>query len=387
MRIIVGFEGSCPQSPAGVRQEGPRRFVVFPSWRSSPGISEEAVGRSTRLGVRIAHDGDAAEPVELVIDWQYDDAPPKDRPSFRSREEFMSYRDFVVVGSPDGRQWRTVMADVAGSTATVRLTVPPGVTEVHWHPPYTYTQGEEFVASLRGDGRVAVEQIGSSEEGRHIWCLRITDDSRAARAPAVVRARAHGYESGGSYAMEGIVRWLLSDADWALEALHRYAFHVVPMANPDGVWNGLGRLTAPSGADVVWATASKPDRAHAPVRALVDRLRPQLLVDLHNWQSKTADGLLDLGAPYLERFLQYMPDQLESGKRWQIRDPAPPGPSVPGRETMGEYCRRVHGAVGVSFEFPWFGRTPDDVRRTGARALWALLRAIDEAGAPAATGA
>ena len=45
---------------------------------------------------------------------------------------------------------------------------------------------------------------------------------------------------------------------------------------------------------------------------------------------------------------------------------------------MGGYCRREFGARGVAFEFPWFGRTPEDVRATGLRAIRALLRALDE---------
>jgi hypothetical protein len=57
-----------------------------------------------------------------------------------------------------------------------------------------------------------------------------------------------------------------------------------------------------------------------------------------------------------------------------------PADVKPEHESMGLYCRRAFGAVSVSFEFPWFGRKRDDVRKTGAQALKALLMAIDEAG-------
>jgi hypothetical protein len=380
VKILVGFEGSCPQSQKGVKQEGPRRYRICPSWRPSPGISEEAVGRSTRLGFRIQNDSGRAQAVDLLIDWQYDDAPAKDRPSFKSREEFMSYRDFVVVKDPRRKEWYTVTADVDASVATVRLPIPAGVTEVQWHPPYTYTQGEDFVASLREDRRVKTERIGESEEKRHLWMLRITDDSTAPKKRVIIRARAHGYESGGSYAMEGMLRWLIADSDWALQALRKYEFFVIPMANPDGVFNGLGRLTKPQGADVVWASVPNPDKAHSAVREVVDRIKPVIFVDLHNWQHKYRDGLLDMDARYREQFLLHMPDQRQFEKRWQVRDPEPVPTSEPARETMGQYCHRVYGSVHVSFEFPWFRRTLDDVRWTGQQALWAFLRAIDEVG-------
>jgi len=95
----VGFEGSCPQSEEGVREEGENRFRLFLSWRPSPGISEEAVGRRTRLGFLVVNDSPQAEAVILLVDWQFDDAPA-DATKWSSREEYMSYRDFAVVREP-----------------------------------------------------------------------------------------------------------------------------------------------------------------------------------------------------------------------------------------------------------------------------------------------
>ena len=375
-RIVVGFEGSCPQSEEGVRQEGGNRFRVFPSWRPSPGISEEAVGHSTRLGLRLVNESPGAESVVLLVDWQYDEAP-SDMPRGLSRDRFMSYRDFVVVREPGREAWRTVMGDVEGSVAAFEMSLPPGETEVHWHPPYTYTQSEAFVDSLREDPRVQVEQIGESEEGRRLPLLRITDSGQREKRRMLIVSRFHAYESASSYAVEGMVQWLLGGDPWAAAALRGYVFSIVPMANPDGVVNGLGRLTAPRGADLIMSSTA-PDKAHRALWAMVDRVRPQFFVDLHNWQNKHSDGLLGLEPRLRERFLKFMPDQVEFGKQWHIREPRPVSPDRPERELMGGYCRREFGAGGVAFEFPWFGRTPDDVRVTGLRAIRALLRALDE---------
>lgn len=377
VRVVVGFEGSCPHSPQGVKQEAPGRFRILPSWRPSPGISEESVGRSTRLGFRVVNDGPTAQAVELLIDWQYDEAPPTDRPSFASIDEFMSYRDFVVVRNPLETVWRVVMLDVEKSVGRLRIRALPGETEIHWHPPYTYTQGEQFVASLRNRPRVRIERIGQSEEGRNVWLVRISDESPRPKRPALIRARVHAYESAGSYAMEGMVGWLLSDDPYAVAAVHEYAFHVIPMANPDGVFNGLGRLTAPRGADLTFV-ATAPDRLHEVMKQTVDRLRPAVYIDLHNWQNKHIDGLLGLDPVIRQRFVRFMPDQLAFGKQWWIRDPDPLPAAPPARETLGGYCRRNFGTVAMAFEFPWFGRSMDDMRLTGKTALWALLRALDE---------
>jgi len=79
-----------------------------------------------------------------------------------------------------------------------------------------------------------------------------------------------------------------------------------------------------------------------------------------------------------ERFVRYMPDQLQFGKQWMIRDPTPQPAKPPEKELARMYCRRMYEPVAVTFEFPWFGRTPDDMRATGGKALWALLRALDQ---------
>ncbi|MBC8871269.1 MAG: hypothetical protein H8E44_17725 [Planctomycetes bacterium] len=376
VRILVGFDGSCPHDPAGVKQEGPDRFRIFPSWRSSPGIDEEAVGRSTRLGFKVVNAGQAAASVDLWIDWQYHDAPPKDRPSFASVDEFMSYRDFVVMRLPKSERWRTVMADVTDSVAHVRLEAPPGETEIHWHPPYNYTQSERFVDSLREHPLVKVEKIGESPEKRNLWLLRITDASPRPKKNFLIRSRVHPYESASSYAMEGMVRWLLSDDAYAAAALREYEFYVIPMANPDGVHNGLGALTAPRGADVCFILY-KPDAVNLPLKQAIDRARPDVAIDLHNWQNKHTDGLLGLYPVIRERFVRYMPDQLEFGKQWTIRDPKPLSPEAPEKELLRTYCERNFEAVTVTFEFPWFGRTTDDMQATGQKALWSLLRSLD----------
>ncbi len=376
VRIVVGFDGSCPHDLAGVKQEGPLRFRVLPSWRSSTGISEEAVGRSTRLGFKVANAGSAAASVDLLIDWQYHDAPPKDRPSFASVEEYMSYRDFVVVRWPKSDKWRTMMVDVTDSVAHVRLDALPGETEIHWHPPYNYAQSERFVDSLRGHPLVEVEKIGESPEKRALWLLRITDSSPRPKKNFLIRSRVHAYESATSYNVEGMVRWLLSDHAYAVAALREYAFYVIPMANPDGVHNGLGRLTAPQGINLS-SIPYQPDPASLPLKQAIDRVRPAVAIDLHNWQNKHTDGLLGLDPTIRERFVRYMPDQLEFGKQWTIRDPKPLSPEVPEKELLRYYCERNFETVAVTFEFPWFARTTEDMRATGRRALWSLLRSLD----------
>lgn len=375
IKIVVGFEGSCPHSLEGVRREGPTRFRIFPSWREVPGKGEDAIGRSTRLGIKVANASSEPRQVELHIDWQFHQAPATGVPTFKGGvEEYMSYRDFVVVRGPGDKDWRTVMADTDDSVGTVRLLVAPGETEVHWHPPYTYTQGEDFVESLRGNPLVKMEKLGPSDDGRNMWLLRISDDSPRKKKPALMYARCHAYESAGSYTMEGMVRWLLSGEPYALRAVREYEFYVIPMINPDGVFRGMAKFSALDGVDpqYMFPITSNVQRN---MKGVMDRVKPVLHVDLHNWQSKLFDGALFFEQEPLDRFLQYMPDQIEFGKKWRHREPFPIPPK---NEFAIVYCRDTYHPTTVSFEFSWFGRTANDMRGCGRKALFALLRALDE---------
>ena len=149
------------------------------------------------------------------------------------------------------------------------------------------------------------------------------------------------------------------------------------MMNPDGVFRGLGKLTAPSGADPQFITPVT-SRVQEILKRTIDKVQPSLFIDLHNWQSKYFDGLLFLDPVVRERFIRFMPDQLQFGKRWLISDPIPQPAQPPEKELAWMYCQRMFKPVAVTFEFPWFGRTPDDVRATGRTPLWALLHALEE---------
>lgn len=375
LELEVGFDGSCPQSLEGVRRDGDDAFTIFPSWRSEPGISEDGVGRSTRLGIRVRNDSTTPVTGTFRIDWQYDEATPDAQrySAIATCELYMGYRDFCVVGRPDTEQWQYAVGTVAGSVATFELTLAPGTTEMHWHPPYSYERGEAFVAGLRERPGTQLEHIGHSGEGRNLWLIRITDHQKTAKKPFMITARMHAYESGGSYMMEGMVDYLLSDSPWAAAARRDWEFCIVPMVNPDGVCNGLGKLTTPSGTDLQWALPTADDPAHRALMQTVDNVAPAYVVGLHNWQAKDIDGAIGMDPVRWERLQDFLPPIGAFAKRWFWRG-LPETSTLPdGRQTLRQYCRERFGALTVAFECGWFGRQPADVRALGANLLRAVL--------------
>lgn len=371
MRVEVGFDGSCPHSPEGVLQFGDAAYRILPSWRGEPGLSEECLGRTTRLGFRAVNDGTSPMRARFLIDWQYDDAPPDAPKTFPSLESYMQHRDFCVVRWPGKQSWEYVAARTEDSVASLDLVLPPGTTEIQWHPPYTYQQGEEFVDNLGRHPLVRIERAGHSREGRNIWLLRISDDGPGQKRRFFIRARSHAYESGGSYMMEGAVRFLLGGSALASSARRDYEFYVLPMANPDGVHNGMGRLTAPRGSNLDFSADETGDPALVAGVSAVDRVKPEWFFDLHNWQSKWWDGVLGLRPEQEQRFLYYMGSPGPIGKIWWRRGPEAWPETLP--LSLTRYSAQQSGGKWAALELGWFGRQPEDGRRFGEKALWALL--------------
>ncbi len=75
------------------------------------------------------------------------------------------------------------------------------------------------------------------------------DEDIAKRKAVIITGRVHPGETNSSYIVEGILQFLVSDADIAKKLRNRYVFKVVPMLNPDGVILGNYRCSH-SGQDL-----------------------------------------------------------------------------------------------------------------------------------------
>lgn len=73
----------------------------------------------------------------------------------------------------------------------------------------------------------------------------------------IISSRVHPGETQASFALEGMVNFLLSDNSRAKELRRKYIFSVIPMLNPDGVIQGNHR-TCLAGYDMNrrWAEPS-----------------------------------------------------------------------------------------------------------------------------------
>jgi Zinc carboxypeptidase len=127
--------------------------------------------------------------------------------------------------------------------------------------PYTVTRLQNTLRSLaKSDSGVKYMRrtlLGRSLAGNRIEAVTITDRSvpDEKKRFAVVTARTHPGETSGSFAVEGLLKWLLSDE--GNKCRRTFSFKIIPMINPDGVVNGNYRCSL-AGVDLnrVWESAT-----------------------------------------------------------------------------------------------------------------------------------
>lgn len=218
----------------------------------------------------------------------------------------------TVVVSEDGRQWKSVPTEsLPEDRVRLHVAMPGPRLYVARVDPYRLSDLDRFLAALRTNRLVQINVIGKTVQGRELEVVRIGDPRVPNRV--FLRARAHPWESGGNWVVEGLVRRLLGDDDDGKKFLERYCVYVMPMANKDGVALGRTRFNS-QGKDLNrnWDKPADPELAPenaALEKWLEEKIRanqgPHLAMELHN----DGGGRLHISrapVPNLERHLKRM---------------------------------------------------------------------------------
>ena len=152
---------------------------------------------------------------------------------------------------PSKRRWRRVSAghlSYDGESGRFSFTVRIRSDEAYVAHCYPYGLAEwnELARDLRRHKGVAVGVLGATEKGRPMPLASITDGRPDGRKVIWLTARHHSGETPGSWALEGTLRWILSNDPSARRLRKRYLVRVVPFADLDGVVEGFyGKERAP----------------------------------------------------------------------------------------------------------------------------------------------
>lgn len=374
---IIPEDGGTPRDPKHIKQIGSNDFFIKASFEEG-GLSvlNHAV---SRMDLICRNKNNKPVAITLHIDLSDD----RKRTDYDNKPEAgMKMRDFLFVQRPGGK-WQQVNGSTQGWVSTVKFIIYPGDNKIGLSPWYTYGDYISFVKSLH-DGRYLKKQmIGKSDGNREHWELTVTDTSVSALKKKKIfwQAREHAYESYPSYAMEGLIHFLLSDE--AAEFRKRYIITIHPMTNIDGVAQGFEYR---AGYDF-------PDPRKTATGRLTfetaDRLHADYAVAWHNWISPRDRNVVfytdgENGAPTARawlRFTQLFPTLRTVGHRW--KDESTPlkynwqGKSL-GLYNIHQYTMKQYGTKIWGWEMPWWNCTIAEVRHSGATFARAFLTTLDE---------
>jgi Zinc carboxypeptidase len=218
----------------------------------------------------------------------------------------------AAVISTDGREWKTFPLDrLAGDRVRLTVTMPGPELYVARAEPYRLSDLERWLKSIQSNPLVEITTIGNTAEGRSLEIVRVGQIDAPYRV--FLRARAHAWEPGGNWVVEGLVNRLLSNDAEAKKDLAKYCVYIMPMANKDGVARGRTRFNL-RGKDLNRDWDHPADPRFAPenhaletwLEAMIRRGQaPHLALELHN----DGNGLLHISRPPvagLERYLARM---------------------------------------------------------------------------------
>jgi len=194
-------------------------------------------------------------------------------------------------------------SESGGYTLTFKVTFPYADDTcylAHCYP-YTWTRLQRQLAALEhfdtDSSRVRREKLCNTLAGNRVDLLTITNFKSspaeiAARKGVMLTSRVHPGETGASWMMEGMTKYLVSDTPRASELRNNFVFKVVPMLNPDGVINGNYRCSL-AGVDLNRQWKSPHSLKHRPIYCAKEVIRElcaerEVLVycDLHGHSSK-----------------------------------------------------------------------------------------------------
>jgi hypothetical protein len=105
------------------------------------------------------------------------------------------------------------------------------------------------LARWRSNPFMKVDSIGRSVQNRPLWRITVGEETGIVKPRVFVHARTHPAEVQSFYVLREMLWYVTAANDTAAALRHEFAFHFIPMYNPDGVALGRARQNA-NGIDI-----------------------------------------------------------------------------------------------------------------------------------------
>jgi hypothetical protein len=190
--------------------------------------------------------------------------------------------------SKDGKEWKVIPAGLIDGNK-LRFTLEMNDTDrlyVAGVEPYRISDLEKLLAEIKDHPLVEITPVGYTAEGRPLEVIRAGNPDAPYRI--FLRARAHSWEPGGNWVVQGLIRSFLQDD--ATKYRKRYCLYIMPMANKDGVARGRTRFNT-LGKDLnrEWHLPADPELTPEKfafeqwLTHMIEKgKKPHLAIDLHN---------------------------------------------------------------------------------------------------------
>lgn len=258
--------------------------------------------------------------------------------------------------SENGRDWKVVSVDNSDNRVRFSVEMPGPRLYVARLEPYRISDLERLLGSIRANPLVAITPIGRTVQGRQLEIVRVGREDAPYRV--FLRARAHPWEQGGNWVVQGLITRLLRGDAEAQRFLERTCYYVLPMANKDGVANGRTRFNL-NGKDLNrnWdkpVVAELVPENHALEQWLEGMIakgrKPHFAMELHN----DGGGRLHISRPpvpdlprHLERMVVF--EKLLRRHTWFSEGPT--GGSFNNSGTLGDGWLARYGIDACVHEF------------------------------------
>ena len=163
-------------------------------------------------------------------------------------------RNTVPVFSYDNNHWERfsdASFDSVSGTFNIKQIFSHENVWIAYTFPYTFTKLEQFLSGIGNHPAVNINAFGNSVQGRPLYMVEIKEPGPDAdnRPTVWIIGRQHSFETGGTWALHGLLEFITSNQPEALAIRRQLNFRLCPMVNPDGVVNGGTRFNA-SGVDL-----------------------------------------------------------------------------------------------------------------------------------------
>jgi len=191
--------------------------------------------------------------------------------------------------SVDGKSWTAMeTTKTPDNHIQIDFVMPEDSVYVARLEPYRVSDLNKLMAEIEAHPLIDIQEIGQTVESRPLEIIRVGHEN--APNHIFLRGRAHAWEPGGNWVIQGLIQNLLRDDPEVNKYLELYCIYILPMANKDGVAHGATRFNF-RGMDLNRKWDKTPDPYLSPENAAFENwltkqielgLKPDLAIDFHN---------------------------------------------------------------------------------------------------------